>query len=83
MLHGQQFFGVVNGAISVVVIAYRAVKNVLLRIRPNASRYAATAFAEFVRTSIPADTMVAQARVSCPLVSTMQVSLVWIGPSCG
>src|ERR1700722_7418148 len=31
MLHGQQFFGVVNGAISVVVIAYGAVENVIAK----------------------------------------------------
>src|ERR1700722_10085307 len=29
MLHGQEFFGVVNGAISVVVVAHRAVENVI------------------------------------------------------
>jgi hypothetical protein len=29
MLHAQQFFGVVNGAISVVVVAYGAIENVI------------------------------------------------------
>ena len=41
------------------------------------------AYAEFVETFIESETTVAQARTSFPATSTMHVSQVWIGPSCG
>ncbi len=50
-------------------------------MRLNASRCAALAVSDFVKTFIPADTLVAQARTSWPSISTMHVSHVWIGPS--
>src|ERR1700730_1213749 len=31
MLHGQQFFGIVNGAVAVVVVAHGAVENVIAK----------------------------------------------------
>src|ERR1700676_1381236 len=43
-------------------------------IRLNASRCAALAISDLVKTFIPADTLVAQARASFPLISTMHVS---------
>ena len=47
------------------------------------ARWAAAAGAHLVETFIASATTVAQARTSLPFTSTMQVSQLSIGPSCG
>ena len=81
MFDVEQFRGVVNRAVAVVVVADRAIELVIAenaveglgpgRLRPRSRA---------VDTFMPAITVVAQARTSWPLTSTMQVSHVWIGP---
>ena len=57
------------------MIAENAIECLLLRRQSPA--------AELVLTFIPAETVVAHALTSLPSTSTMQVSQVCMGPSCG
>jgi hypothetical protein len=83
VFHGEQFGGVVDRAVAVVVVAHRAVEFV---IAENAvERLGAGGVRPAGRGGDlhSGATTVAQARTSLPSTSTMQVSQVWIGPNIG
>jgi len=76
VFHGEQFGGVVHGAVAVVVVAHRTVEIVIVENAVERLGAGSVARPAVVDTFIPADVTVAQARTSLPSTFTMQVSQV-------
>jgi hypothetical protein len=77
----QQLIRVVDRTVSVV--AHGAIENVMAEDPIKRRSLGDTASSDVVRADSPSDTVVAQARARRPLISTMHVSHVSMGPSCG
>jgi hypothetical protein len=74
MLDRERLRRVMDSATTVVVVADRAVQHVIAQNAVERLHRAATAFADWVETSIPPVAGVAQARIRRPFTSTMLVS---------
>ena len=72
-----------NRAIFIVVVANRAVEQMIAEDDIHRFKLRLADGGDSVITFIPACTAVEHARVNLPLTSTMQVSQVWIGPRRG